>query len=65
MINITFMKRFVNNKEKNKVWLLLKDKNNLFQVKDKLLYIYIYLYVHTHTHIYIYILSPSVVSDSL
>ena len=36
MINITFMKRFVNNKEKNKVWLLLKDKNNLLQVKDKL-----------------------------
>ena len=51
MINITSMKRFVNNREKNKVWLLLKDKNNLLQVKDKLLY----THTHTHTHIYVYV----------
>lgn len=34
MINITSMKRFGNNRKKSKYGMLLRDKDNLFQVKD-------------------------------
>ena len=61
MINITSMKRFVNNREKNKVWLLLKDKNNLLQVKDKLLYTHTHICVCVCIYIYIFFKSLSCV----